>query len=157
MDGYLDDFEANAESFRDGWFLSGDQGFFDVDEDGREFFFLSGRLKEIIVRGGVNIAPLEIDEVLRGFPGVRFALAVPFENLFYGEEIAAYVVPVAGVQLDVDALQRYARERLGQAKSPKVVITGAEVPFTTTGKPKRVALAAELAEQLGPYREAQFR
>ena len=157
MDGYLDDPEANAESFRGDWFLSGDQGFFDVDDAGREFFFLSGRLKEIIIRGGVNIAPLEIDEALRGFPGVQFALAVGFENVFYGEEIAAYVVPADGANLDVDALQRHAREQLGHAKAPKVIVTGDEVPFTTTGKPKRVALAEELSEQLRPYRERQFR
>ena len=157
MDGYLDDPEANAESFTGDWFLSGDQGFFDVDEGGREFFFLSGRLKEIIVRGGVNIAPLEIDEVLRGFPGVQFALAVGFENVFYGEEIAAYVVPADGATLDVDALQRHAREQLGHAKAPKVIVTGADVPFTTTGKPKRVALAAQLAEELRGYRDVQFR
>lgn len=157
MQGYLDDPEANARSFLGAWFLSGDQGFFDQDDGGRRFFFVSGRLKELIVRGGENIAPLEIDEALRRQPGVRFALAVPFEHALYGEEVAAYVVPDPGVTLDSEALAAAVRADLPFARTPKVIVIGDEVPFTTTGKPMRVALAARLAPELRAYRDRSFR
>jgi long-chain acyl-CoA synthetase len=157
MDGYLSDPEANAQAFRDGWFLSGDQGFFATDHQGRAFFFVSGRMKELIIRGGTNISPLEIDEVLKRVPGVAFALAVPFENTFYGEEVAAYIVPEAGAELLQAEVLAFAREHLPHAKCPKVVLFGSEVPFTTTGKPKRLELSRLLAPTLGAYRGVQFR
>ena len=157
MDGYLNSPDANAKAFRDGWFLSGDQGFFVPDEEGREFFFISGRLKELIIRGGSNISPLEVDEVLRRFPGVAFALAVPFENTFYGEEVAAYIVPEEGTVLAEADVLAFAREHLPYAKCPKVVLFGSEVPYTTTGKPKRLELSRLLAPALRVYREVQFR
>jgi long-chain acyl-CoA synthetase len=157
MSGYLNNPEANARGFREDWFLSGDQGFYQVDETGRKFFFISGRLKELIIRGGVNISPLEIDEVLSRVEGVAFALALPFENTFYGEEIAAYIVPEAGVELDEAAIMAHARQQLPPAKCPKLIIFGTEVPFTATGKPKRLQLAQMLAEQFKAYRTHQFR
>ena len=89
--GYFKRPDANEAAFRWGWFRSGDEGFVVRDAAGRPFFFISGRLKELIIRGGVNISPLEIDDVLKGHPAVKFAMAVPFENRYYGEEIAAYV------------------------------------------------------------------
>lgn len=157
MGGYLNNSAANEAAFRHGWFHSGDQGFFMDDPDGRRFFFLSGRLKELIIRGGVNFSPLEIDEVLKRLPGVAFALAVPFENLYYGEEVAAYVVPESGAVLDAEAVIAFARQHLPYARSPKVVLFGQEVPFTATGKPKRIELARLLAPRLAAYRDVQFR
>ena len=91
--GYFKRDDANEVAFQWGWFRSGDEGFYIADDRGRPFFFISGRLKELIVRGGVNISPLEIDDVLKGHPAVQFAMALPFENRYYGEEIAAYIVP----------------------------------------------------------------
>ncbi len=157
MAGYLDDSEANAKAFKHGWFWSGDQGFYELDESGRAFFFLSGRMKELIIRGGVNLSPLEIDEALRDLPGVAFALAFPFENNYYGEEVALYVVPEKEVTLTEEEVLAYAKTKLPFAKCPKVVLFGEEVPYTTTGKPKRLELAQQLAEDLAPYRTTQFR
>ena len=91
MRGYFRRPEANAEAFAHGWFRSGDEGFFEFDAQGRSFFFITGRLKELIIRGGVNLSPFEIDEVLNRVPGVRCALAVGFENDWYGEEVGAFV------------------------------------------------------------------
>lgn len=154
--GYDQRPDANAESFQHGWFRSGDEGFYDLDADGRPFFFITGRLKELIIRGGVNYSPLEIDEVLNLYPGVASALCLPFANRFYGEEIAAYVVPEDGVDLDADAILAFCRERLEFSKSPKVVLFGHDVPYTSTGKPRRIELARQLADALAPYKDTQF-
>ncbi len=155
--GYFKRDDANEAAFQWGWFRSGDEGFYIADERGRPFFFISGRLKELIIRGGVNISPLEIDDVLKGHPAVKFAMAVPFENRYYGEEIAAYVVPKdpASPPIETDLLA-YCRERLPFSKQPKVVLMGDEVPYTSTGKPKRLELKARLATTLAAYREKQF-
>ena len=72
--------EANESTFAHGWFRSGDEGFFRADDKGRKFFFITGRIKELIIRGGVNISPFEIDEVLMKMPGVKAGLVVGFEN-----------------------------------------------------------------------------
>ena len=155
--GYFKRPDANEAAFRWGWFRSGDEGFSLRDERGRPFFFISGRLKELIIRGGVNIAPLEIDDVLKSHPAVKFAMAVPFENRFYGEEIAAYVVPREGQEPTETGLLEFCRSRLIFAKRPKVILFGEDIPYTATGKPKRLELKARLAEALDRYRDVQFK
>ncbi len=156
--GYLKREDANEAAFQWGWFRSGDEGYYISDAKGRPFFFISGRLKELIIRGGVNIAPLEIDDALKSHPAVRFAMAVPFENRYYGEEIAAYVVPKepASPPSAGDVLA-HCRGRLPFSKRPKVVVIGQEVPYTSTGKPKRLELKTRLAPALAAYRDIQFR
>jgi len=85
-------------------------------------------------------------------------MAVPFENRYYGEEIAAYVVPRDGAVVpSEDALLEYCRTRLSFAKRPKVILFGHDVPYTATGKPKRLELKARLADRLSSYREVQFK
>ncbi len=156
--GYFKRDDANEAAFQWGWFRSGDEGFYLADEQGRPFFFVSGRLKELIIRGGVNISPLEIDDVLKTHQAVRFAMALPFENRYYGEEIAAYVVPKDPASPPSEAdLLAHCRTRLPFAKQPKVVLLGDDVPYTSTGKPKRLELKARLAGVLAQYRDRQFR
>lgn len=156
--GYFKRDDANEMAFKWGWFRSGDEGFYVRDQLGRPFFFISGRLKELIIRGGVNIAPLEIDEVLRTHPLVRFAMAIPFEHRYYGEEIAAYVVPRDDGSPPTEAeLIAHCRRRLSFSKCPKVIRFGQEVPYTSTGKPKRLELKTRLALPLAAYRDHQFR
>jgi long-chain acyl-CoA synthetase len=156
--GYFKREEANLAAFKWGWFRSGDEGFYTYDDKGRPFFFISGRLKELIIRGGVNISPLEIDDLLKRHPGVKFAMAVPFENRYYGEEIAAYVVPRnCEPSLTTAELLDFCRSRLPFSKRPKVILFGEEVPYTSTGKPKRLELKARLAPLLAAYREHQFK
>jgi long-chain acyl-CoA synthetase len=139
-DGYFKRPDANEAAFR------------------RPFFFISGRLKELIIRGGVNISPLEIDDVLKGHPAVNFGMAVPFENRYYGEEIAAYIVPKnpAAPPAEADVLA-FCRSHLPFAKRPKVILFGTDVPYTATGKPKRLELKARLAPELASYRDIQFK
>lgn len=155
--GYHNRDEANADAFRDGWFHSGDEGFALCDDRERNFFFITGRIKELIIRGGINYSPLEIDEVLNSHPDVHFGLAVPFANRYYGDEIAAYVVPQESARLDPDDLLAFCRRRLDFARSPKVVVIGTEIPYTTTGKPKRIELSQSLADELSVHRATQFR
>ena len=80
MKYYDENSEANDKTFEFGWFRSGDEGFFIYDEKGNKYFFITGRLKELIIRGGVNIAPLEIDEVLMSISEIKSAIAVGFDN-----------------------------------------------------------------------------
>lgn len=145
--------EANREAFKFGWFRSGDEGFYRVDERGRRFFFITGRIKELINRGGVKFSPFDIEEVLLAYPGVKAAVAVAFENDYYGEEVGAYVVPQEGVALDPDVIIAYCRERMTFEKSPKVVVLGAEIPVTSTGKYQRL----KLREAFSAWKSMQFR
>ena len=154
MGGYAGRPEATANAFEGGWFHSGDEGFWLAD-DGTPYFFISGRIKELIIRGGINISPFQVDEVLNAHPAVQFGLAVPFENRYYGEEVAAYIVQ-AGPVTEQEILD-FCAERLDFAYCPKVVLFGNDVPFTVTGKAKRLSLKEQLADELGKYREVQFR
>jgi long-chain acyl-CoA synthetase len=153
MEGYFNRPESNAEAFAHGWFRSGDEGFFEKDEQGREFFFITGRIKELIIRGGVNLSPFEIDEVLNGIEGVKCGLAVGFENRWYGEEVGAYVVLEEGATLDAETIIAAAREHLPFHKSPKAVVFGTEIPVTSTGKYQRNKLKASFAE----WKDVQFK
>jgi long-chain acyl-CoA synthetase len=153
MQGYFKRPDANDEAFRFGWFRTGDEGFFQTDARGRTFFFITGRLKELINRGGVKFSPFDIEEVLLGYPGVKVALAVAFPNQYYGEEVGAYVVPDDGVTLDADALIAHCRERMTFEKSPKIIVFGTEIPVTSTGKYQRLRLQGLFAE----WEKTQFR
>lgn len=156
--GYLKRPDANQESFQWGWFRSGDEGFYVRDAAGRPFYFISGRIKELIIRGGVNISPLEIDEVIRSHPSVKFGMAVSFENRFYGEEIAGYLVLKEDKpKPSEEEMVEWCQKELPFAKCPKVIVFGQEIPYTTTGKPKRLELKSRLSPAFAPYRDVQFK
>jgi long-chain acyl-CoA synthetase len=137
MKGYFNNPEANEKAFTFGWFRSGDEGFYVNDRNGRPFFFITGRIKELIIRGGINLAPLEIDEVINKVPGVESAIAVGFENDWYGEEVGAYVKLKPGVDLSPEEIIHFCRRHLPFAKCPKVVVFGKDIPVTSTGKFQR--------------------
>jgi acyl-CoA synthetase (AMP-forming)/AMP-acid ligase II len=137
MREYYREPEANASTFAHGWFRSGDEGFYLYDEEGRKFFFITGRIKELIIRGGVNISPFEIDEVLMAMPGIEAAIAVGFENDWFGEEVGAYVKPKRGMTITADQVLAWCRKSLPYAKAPKVVVLGEDIPVTSTGKYQR--------------------
>lgn len=145
--------DANEETFKFGWFRSGDEGFYEVDERGRQFFFITGRIKELINRGGVKFSPFDIEEVLLQIPGVKVGLAVAFENVYYGEEVGAYVVREADSAVTEEEILAYCRQHMTFEKSPKVVVFGTEVPVTTTGKYQRLKLKALFAD----WKKTQFR
>ncbi len=137
MKCYFQNDEANENTFAHNWFRSGDEGFFLYDDQERKFFFITGRIKELIIRGGVNISPFEIDEVLMSMPGVHAGIAVGFENDWYGEEVGAYVKPKEDIELTEAEVIAYCRRHLSFAKSPKVVVFGNDIPVTSTGKYQR--------------------
>jgi long-chain acyl-CoA synthetase len=137
MKCYYADPEANAASFTHGWFRSGDEGFCRTDSSGRRFFFITGRIKELIIRGGTNISPFEIDEVLMSMPGVKAGLAVGFDNDWYGEEVGAYIQPDGSRTLTEEEIIAYCAGYFPFQKCPKVVVFGNELPVTSTGKYQR--------------------
>ncbi|MDP4199344.1 MAG: class I adenylate-forming enzyme family protein [Bacteroidota bacterium] len=153
MKYYYENADANEKTFNYGWFRSGDEGFYQLDDQTRKFFFITGRLKELIIRGGVNISPLEIDEVLARCPGVKAAIAVGFENDFYGEEVGAYVQPNEGASLNADDVIAFCRTELPHAKAPKVIVFGSDIPVTSTGKYQRNKCKPLFRE----WKTAQFR
>lgn len=152
MLGYYSNKEANEKAFKNGWFRSGDEGFYISDEKDRHYFFITGRLKELIIRGGVNLSPLEIDEVINMVPGVKTGIAVGFENKWYGEEVGAYVQMEEGAEEDEETILRFCREYLPHNKCPKVVVFGDWMPLTSTGKYKR----GEVVHHFEKWRETQF-
>ncbi|MCC7209887.1 MAG: acyl--CoA ligase [Anaerolineae bacterium] len=145
--------DANRETFKFGWFRSGDEGFFEADARGRQFFFITGRIKELINRGGVKFSPFDIEEVLLEIPGVKVGLAVAFENDYYGEEVGAYLVLEEGRALTADEVIAHCRSRMPFEKSPKAVIFGTDIPVTTTGKYQRL----KLRERFAAWQHTQFR
>jgi acyl-CoA synthetase (AMP-forming)/AMP-acid ligase II len=140
MKNYFKRPDANMDSFWFGWFRSGDEGFYLEDERGRTYIFITGRIKELINRGGVKFSPFDIEEVLLELDGIKIGLSVAFENDYYGEEVGAFVVLEYGVKLSEEDILKHCRERMTFEKSPKVIIFGDDVPVTTTGKYKRLKL-----------------
>ncbi len=145
--------DANAETFKFSWFRSGDEGFYEVDEQGRHFFFITGRIKELINRGGVKFSPFDIEEVLLEIPGVKVGLAIAFQNDYYGEEVGAYIVLEEGASVTEDEILAYCRDKMTFEKAPKVVVFGTDIPVTTTGKYQRLKLHDRFTE----WEHTQFR
>jgi len=134
--GYLGGTDRSSAFFPDNWFRTGDQGY--LDDDG--YLFLTGRLKEIINRGGESIAPREIDEVLLDHPSVVEAIAFAVPDRDLGEEVAAAVVASDRSTTEND-LREFAAGRLTFSKVPKRVILVDEIPKGPTGKLQRIGLA----------------
>ncbi|HAC16891.1 MAG TPA: long-chain fatty acid--CoA ligase, partial [Bacteroidetes bacterium] len=141
MKGYYANDAANETAFTHGWFRSGDEGFALTGDDGQRYYFITGRLKELIIRGGVNLAPLEIDEVINRAPGVKAGISVGFENDWYGEEVGAYVQMEAGLEGNEEEIIAFCRAYLPFSKCPKVVVFGNDIPVTSTGKYQRMKVA----------------
>ena len=135
IDAYANNPEANAKSFTDGWFRTGDQGL--LDDDG--YLSLVGRLKEMINRGGEKIAPREIDDVLLQHPAVAEAVAFGTPHAAWGEEVAAAVV-LKGQATEKELLA-FARERLADHKVPRKLYLVEQIPRTATGKIQRRSVA----------------
>jgi len=140
MKYYDENEEANDKTFEFGWFRSGDEGFYKTDSQLRKYYFITGRLKELIIRGGINIAPLEIDEVLMKLPEVKTGIAVGFDNDWYGEEVGALVLLEENmIESDevMESIIKQCREQLPYYKTPKIIIFSDTIPVTSTGKYQR--------------------
>lgn len=135
---------ANAITFTNGWCRTGDQGV--LDDEG--YLSLTGRLKEIINRGGEKIMPREIDEVLQSHPDVLEAVAFAVRHVTLGESIAAAVVPRDGKSLSEFDLREFALRHLPDFKVPTRIVIVTEIPKGPTGKPQRTELANRLVQEL---------
>jgi acyl-CoA synthetase (AMP-forming)/AMP-acid ligase II len=138
--GYDNHPKANAEAFVNGWFRTGDQGVLDAEG----YLTLTGRLKEIINRGGEKVSPREVDEALMDHPAVlqAVAFAVPHEML--GEDVAAAVVLREGASATEQELHAFVGQRLAAFKTPRRIVLVAEIPKGATGKLQRIGLAQKL-------------
>ncbi len=143
MKGYYQRPEATAEAIRDGWFLTGDIG--RNDEHGN--LFIVDRVKDMIIRGGYNVYPREIEEVLMCHPDVEMVAVVGEHHDRLGEEIHAHVVLHEHTQPDSKALITWCREQLADYKYPRKVFIRKALPMTATGKIlKRELHPLEIAE-----------
>jgi long-chain acyl-CoA synthetase len=130
MKGYLNRPEATAEVLRHGWFHTGDVG--SIDSDG--YLSIVDRMKDMIIRGGLNVYPRELEEVLMTHPAIALVavVGVPHERL--GEEIKAFVVRKPGAELTADALVAWGREQFASYKAPRIVEFRETLPIGPTGK-----------------------
>ncbi|HEY7503035.1 MAG TPA: AMP-binding protein [Gemmatimonadales bacterium] len=142
--GYESNAEANRAAFTDGWFRTGDQGH--LDDDG--YLTLTGRLKEIINRGGEKVSPREVDEVLMDHPAVAQVITFAIPGGPLGEEVGAAVVLQPAKGTTEREIRDYAATRLADFKVPSTIVFLDEIPKGPTGKPQRIGLAARLG--LGP-------
>ena len=130
MRGYFRKPKETAEAFTGGWFHSGDLGY--VDEDG--FYFIVDRKKDLIIRGGYNVYPREVEEVLYTHPAVATAAVIGVPDDRVGEEIKAFVQPKAGATASEDEIIEYVKERIAAYKYPRIVEFRADLPIGSSGK-----------------------
>jgi amino acid adenylation domain-containing protein len=141
MSGYANNPEANTESFASEWFRTGDQGYLDAEG----YVFITGRLKEMINRGGEKVSPRDVDEVLLEHPAVAEAVSFAVPHITLGEDVAAAVVLREKKSVTDSELQRFAAVRIAEFKVPRRVLIVDEIPKGPTGKVQR----GKLAERLG--------
>lgn len=142
--GYENNPKANHSAFTNGWFRTGDQGRFDTDG----YLFLTGRIKEIINRGGLKIAPKEVDEILMQHPAVAQAIAFSVTHPTLGEDVAAAVVLNENSVATESEIRDFAAAQLADYKVPSQVLIIEEIPKGPTGKLQRIGLAEKLALKL---------
>jgi acyl-CoA synthetase (AMP-forming)/AMP-acid ligase II len=138
--GYENNPKANAEGFTNGWFRTGDQGTMDADG----YISLTGRLKEIINRGGEKVSPREVDEILMDHPAVAQVVCFGMPHPKLGEEVAAVVVLREGQPATERELQAFVSTRAADYKVPKKILFMDEIPKGATGKLQRIGLAQKL-------------
>ncbi|MHA1649049.1 MAG: class I adenylate-forming enzyme family protein [Candidatus Helarchaeota archaeon] len=139
MKGYFKNPEANAETLKNGWLYTGDIGY--MTEDG--FFYIVDRKKDMIIRGGENIYPREIEEVLYSFPGVSLAAVIGVPDEIYGEVPKAFVVMKEGATASADEIIAYCKKNLADFKVPQYVEFRDDLPKNPTGKIMKVPLREE--------------
>ncbi len=141
MKGYYKDPEATAEVLRDGWLHTGDLGRF--DEDG--YLYIVGRVKDMIIRGGQNIYPQQIEDVISRIPGVEECCVVGVEEARWGQEVLAVVKCTENINLAESDVIQHCRQYLASYKCPAFVRFVNELPKTPTGKIKKMEVAASFA------------
>ena len=139
MKGYWDDPEETAGQLKDGWLHTGDVAIRDEDD----YFFIVDRKKDMIIAGGYNIYPREIDEVLFEHPKIADAVTVGIPDEYRGETVKAFIVPKEGETLTEEEVKAFCEEKLAAYKRPKLVEFRKELPKSAVGKILRKELRAE--------------
>jgi long-chain acyl-CoA synthetase len=139
MKGYYKKPQATADAFRNGWFHTGDIGRF--DEDG--YIYIVDRVKDMIIRGGFNVYPREIEETLVSHPDVSLAAVIGVPNDQYGEEIKAFVVMKEGAQSSEEAIKGWAKDNMAAYKYPREIVFRDTLPMNATGKILKIELRNE--------------
>ena len=142
LKGYYRNPEATATAFRNGWFHTGDVGY----RDAEGFFYIVDRKSDMIIRGGENIYPREIDEVLYQHPAVAAAATIGVPDQLYGEEVAAFIVLKEGGEATEEEITSFCRARLADYKCPKTVRFVSDIPKGPTGKLLKRELANKFAQ-----------
>jgi len=132
-DGYYNDPQMSAQVFRDGWVRTGDLGYLDAEG----YLFLVGRAGDVMISGGFNVYPPEVEQTLMAVPGVAAAVVTSLPDLEWGDRVVAAVVPTAGVLLDPDQVRAACREKLAGYKCPKEIRVVDEIPLNPNGKVNR--------------------
>jgi long-chain acyl-CoA synthetase len=143
LKGYYKNPAATEVAFRNGWFHTGDIGY----RDAAGFYYIVDRKSDMIIRGGENIYPREIDEVLYQHPAVAAAATIGVPDPLYGEEVAAFIVLKDGETVADEELIGFCRARLADYKCPKTIRIVAEIPKGPTGKLLKRELAKQFAAQ----------
>ena len=139
MTSYRNAPEETAKALRDGWLYTGDIGA--IEDDGT--LTIRGRKKEMVIVGGYNVFPREVEDVLLSFPGVSEAAAVGVPDSYRGESVRAFVIPAKDATLDPASLLAHCTQNLARYKVPASIEMRSELPKTAVGKIDKVALKAE--------------
>jgi len=146
MLGYWGDEPRTAEAVVDGWMHTGDLATIDAQGYGN----IVGRVKDMLIRGGENVYPREVEEFLFRHPAVAQVQVFGVPDARFGEEVCAWVVLKPGQQLTEDALREFCRDQIAHYKVPRHVRFVSELPMTITGKAQKFVMRAEMARLLGP-------
>jgi acyl-CoA synthetase (AMP-forming)/AMP-acid ligase II len=142
MSGYLNREEETSAAIKGGWLHTGDVGWMDDDS----YLYITGRTKDLIIRGGENIAPGEIENVLQQHPAVEDAAVIGVPDVEWGEEVKAVIATRPGVNVSPEELTRFVKERLASYKAPKYYAFVDELPRNYLGKVLKTDLRKEYGE-----------
>jgi long-chain acyl-CoA synthetase len=143
--GYYKNPEATAETFRGGWLFTGDMGLLDQDN----YLFIVERKKDLIIRGGLNVYPKDVEEVIYRHAGVQEAAVVGIPDTMMGEEVCAYVVPRSGVAMTAAQIIEHCQSNLAKYKTPRFVEFVSTLPKTTIGKIQKKEIRKMAAARFG--------
>lgn len=144
MKGYWGDPERTAEALQDGWMHTGDLGVIDVEG----YALIIGRAGDMLIRGGENIYPAEVEAVLLTHPDIAQVQVFGIPDQRFGEEVAAWIIPRAGAALSAEALQAWCKERMARFKVPRYIRFDTDMPLTATGKAQKFRMSEILQEYL---------
>jgi len=150
MQGYWGDPARTADAVRDGWMHTGDLA--TLDDEG--YCNIVGRVKDMVIRGGENVYPREVEEFLFGHPKVAAVQVFGVPDQRYGEELCAWIIRKPGQPLDEDEVRAYCRERIAHYKVPRYIRFVDELPVTVTGKPQKFLMRAAMVKELGLAEQA---